>query len=315
MEEKMEPAPETDRFEHDATIMNPPVRSICVLLFWAPGLLSAAESAISVAALPSRIYALAENREGGNPGTVYFYNLPRSPIAPTAIFSTMDGAKTFIAALPETQARKVTPFALQRDFLISAVKANGMFVLDPPDANEGGRTIVAETSAGGGMADNDELRRLFQEDQSDRTPRPGDSINWSVVGPRDQARRARAHELYLASQLRTGADFFRAAMIFQHGQQPEDYLLSHELSIVAACKCESAGKWLAASSEDRFLMAIGRKQRFGTQLTNPIQVDGTVTDALRAELNVPTVAEAEQQRAVLNPGKPAAPTSGIGGAN
>ena len=34
-------------------------------------------------------------------------------------------------------------------------------------------------------------------------------------------------------------------------------------------------------------MAIGRNQRFGTQLSDPIIVDGCITDHLREELGVP----------------------------
>ena len=66
-------------------------------------------------------------------------------------------------------------------------------------------------------------------------------------------------------QLYTGADNYYAAMILQHGEKPEDYLLAHELCIVAISKREAKAKWLAAATEDRFLMMIGHPQRFATQ--------------------------------------------------
>ena len=48
-------------------------------------------------------------------------------------------------------------------------------------------------------------------------------------------------------------------MILQHGGGPEDYLLAHELCVVAIGRGEER-KWLAAASEDRFLMTqLNRK--------------------------------------------------------
>lgn len=125
---------------------------------------------------------------------------------------------------------------------------------------------------------------------------------------RDRARLARTKELYIQNRLQTGTDFFNAALILQHGDLPEDFLLAHELCVVAIMKGKSQAKWLAAASEDRFLMNIGRPQRFGTQYrSDPINapmklypVDPTVTDELRRALNVPTLAEAKAREAELN---------------
>src|SRR5688572_29825013 len=117
------------------------------------------------------------------------------------------------------------------------------------------------------LKDNDELARLFREDQADRTPPEGKAIDWAVVGPRDKARLARVKELYAQNRLQTGADYYHAAMLLQHGDAPEDYLLAHEFCVVAISrgKNDSGTRWLAAASEDRFLMNIGRPQRFATQ--------------------------------------------------
>lgn len=145
--------------------------------------------------------------------------------------------------------------------------------------------------------DNEELARLSQEDQSDRTPEGGKEIDWAVVGPRDKAREMRVKELYAKNMLKTGADYYRAAMILQHSQSPEDYLLAHELCIVAISRGEEQAKWLAAASEDRFLMEIGRPQRFGTQYWLDGQryvMDEGVTDELRRMLDVPPVASAKK---------------------
>lgn len=155
---------------------------------------------------------------------------------------------------------------------------------------------------------NEELARIFKEDQSDRMPKDGKAIDWKIVGPRDKARLARVKELYEQNGLQTGADYFYAAMILQHGEVPEDYLLAHELCVVAISKGEARAKWLAAASEDRFLMNIGRPQRFGTQYRSdgpkaPVllyTMGAGVTDELRRAMEVPPLAEAKAREAEFN---------------
>lgn len=163
----------------------------------------------------------------------------------------------------------------------------------------------AQSASRSALEDNEELIRLYKEDQADRAPRQ--SIDWKVVGPRDQARLKRVEELYAQGRLHTGADYYNAAMVLQHGSAPEDFLLAHEFCVVAISKGEMRAKWLAAASEDRFLMNIGRPQRFGTQYRSdgqgPIrlyEVGPSVTDGLRRALNVPSLAEAKAREAEFN---------------
>ena len=158
------------------------------------------------------------------------------------------------------------------------------------------------------MKDNEELARLYCEDQADRTSANGDEIDWKVVVQRDSARLARVKELYARDELHTGADYYHVAMILQHGDRPDDYLLAHELCIVAIMMGEERAKWLAAASEDRFLMSIERPQRFGTQyrsdqkagLFRLYEVDKNITDAVRREFNVPSLEEAKAREQLMN---------------
>lgn len=157
------------------------------------------------------------------------------------------------------------------------------------------------------LEDNKELAQLYKEDQADRAPVDARSIDWSVVGKRDRARLARVKELYSQNQLQTGADYYHAAMVLQHGEVAEDFLLAHELCVVAIGKGEERAKWLAAASEDRFLTNIGRRQRFGTQYRSDgngpyrlTEVDEGVTDDLRRALNVPSLAASKAREAELN---------------
>ena len=157
------------------------------------------------------------------------------------------------------------------------------------------------------LDDSEELRRLYDEDQADRSPADGKPVDWGVVGPRDHGRLARVKGLFAADRLRTANDYYHAAMILQHGEVPEDYLLAHELCVVAITKGKNDRdtRWLAASSEDRFLMNIERPQRFATQFRwaddGPVElyaIDPSVTDELRRLMGAHSLAEARAHAAL-----------------
>jgi hypothetical protein len=145
-----------------------------------------------------------------------------------------------------------------------------------------------------------ELQRLFDEDQAERTPVPGKVIDWGDLLLKDEARQKRVKELIASGRLSSGADYYHAAMVMQHATEPDDHLLAHDLCVIAISKGEQRAKWLAAASLDRFLVGVGRPQRYGTQYrsNHPSRpaalrpVDPNVPDQLRLELNVPTLQEA-----------------------
>ncbi len=164
--------------------------------------------------------------------------------------------------------------------------------------------------------DNEEVARLYNEDQNDRQTQDGKPIDWQFVGPRDEVRRKRVMSLYASGELKTGHDYFNAGMILQHGTRPEDYLLCHELCVTAVFKATSGdpaswvstAKWLAAASEDRFLLSIGRGQRFGTQFTSvgrnqPWHLDKMepgVSDVMRKIWGVPVLDQAKERERQMN---------------
>src|SRR5688572_8633847 len=157
-------------------------------------------------------------------------------------------------------------------------------------------------------ADHPELARMYAEDQADR--RDAEKIGWEKISERDATRLARAKAIYQADTLKTGGDYYHTAMILQHSHEAADYLLAHELCIVAIGKGDERAKWLAAATEDRFMMDIGRPQRFGTQYRpeppgsdGPIRlykVDDGVTDGLRREFKAPSLEQARAKEAMFN---------------
>ena len=175
--------------------------------------------------------------------------------------------------------------------------------------------VVAAISSSGALlgsqevapSDNAELARMFEEDQADRRPGPN-GIDWAAVKPRDDARLARTKELYAAGALQTGPDWLHAALILQHSEQSDDYLLAHEMCVAALAAGERNARWLAAATEDRFLRSLGRRQRFGTQYEagqeagtfRLAETDPQVTDELRQALGAPTLAEAKARESQFN---------------
>jgi len=151
---------------------------------------------------------------------------------------------------------------------------------------------------------NTEMSRLFDADQAVRTTTNFNKIDWSVVSKQDEERRAATARLLAAGSLHTADDFYHAAFIFQHGSKPDDFLLAHTLAMVAVKKGRRNAIWIASATLDRYLQKIGRPQVYGTQFltakngtTQEPYDRALISDALRAELDVPPQAGQEAQRA------------------
>jgi hypothetical protein len=108
--------------------------------------------------------------------------------------------------------------------------------------------------------------QIYEADQKDREA-PVGGVDWKVVGPRDVARK-RVRELIEEGSVRTGKDYERAAMVFQHGDTPDDILFAHVLGVTSLGKGNARARWLAAASLDRYLHRVEQPQIFGTQFTN-----------------------------------------------
>jgi hypothetical protein len=94
-----------------------------------------------------------------------------------------------------------------------------------------GSAVPSQTpSASPARGDNEEVKRLRDEDQGDRAPTV---IDWSVVTPRDRARLRRVRELFAADGLPTANDYLRSTLILQHGEAPDDFLLAHDFCVAA----------------------------------------------------------------------------------
>jgi len=147
-----------------------------------------------------------------------------------------------------------------------------------------------------------EIDGIYEEDQRVReAPTPGAP---KPVYKSDAEREAATRTLLERGVLFTGKDFEEAAVILQHSHRADDYLLAHTLAMVAMAKGDRDANWIAAASLDRYLMASGKAQIYGTQFLTPQGQPATqepydrqlISDALRKELGVPSRAEQEVQR-------------------
>jgi hypothetical protein len=125
-----------------------------------------------------------------------------------------------------------------------------------------GRAQVSEKPA-----DSAEMLQIYDADQKDREDGNVAGIDWSVVGPRDAARRKRVSELLLQGKIVTGKDYERAAFVYQHGDTSDDILMAHVLAVTSIGKGNLEARWIAAAALDRFLHRVGQPQIFGTQFT------------------------------------------------
>ena len=154
-----------------------------------------------------------------------------------------------------------------------------------------------------------ELATIFADDQGDREH--PEKLGGKRIMERDAARRARVKELLDAHALKTSDDYFRAAMVYQHGTAVADFHASRDLALEAVKLDDKnkEAKWLAAASLDRGLMNEGKPQKYATQFRREgnvwvlYTVDASVSDEERAAWNVPPLAEAKARVERMNAAK------------
>lgn len=151
-----------------------------------------------------------------------------------------------------------------------------------------------------------ELQALKAADQAARqftVPPPPEE--WKKIEAGDLLREERVRQLLHANQVITSKDLDAAALIMQHGGDPDDYLLARELSILSCAK--GGYHSLPALAEDRYLNSIKRLQRFGSQFGwggngeptfRDIDLEGeyVVTDSLRMVFMIAPIALVKEHK-------------------
>jgi len=154
---------------------------------------------------------------------------------------------------------------------------------------------------------NSELRLLVEADQAvrqnlpDLKETPVEELKefWERLSADDARRRARVVEIISAGGARTGDDYFAAALVYQHGDDLDDFAKARDYAAKAVELGNERGRWLAAAAWDRWLVNAGYPQRFGTQyMCSPDcelrEWDESTTNEERARWNVPPLEEAKK---------------------
>jgi tetratricopeptide (TPR) repeat protein len=125
---------------------------------------------------------------------------------------------------------------------------------------------------------------------------------------KDSIRRNRVYELLESNQIVTGKDFYRAAMIYQHGKDSNDYRMAIKLIKTALKLDTTISPWLLAATIDRELMSRKKPQIYGTQYS--MASDGVwklykidslvVNDNERKKYKVPSLAETRERIRLMN---------------
>lgn len=85
------------------------------------------------------------------------------------------------------------------------------------------------------------------------------------MSPRDEARRTQVADILKEARALCPEDLYHAAMVFQHGNTPQHFLLAHVLASAAAIQGHQPSRWLSAATLDRYLGSVDRPQILGTQ--------------------------------------------------
>lgn len=111
-----------------------------------------------------------------------------------------------------------------------------------------------------------ELIKLTEQDQKDRST-PFELTDWNKVNPRDLQRRIRVATIFAEGCFQSSADYASAATIYQHGVTADHYYQAFVWANQAVKLGDKSQVWWTAAALDRYLVKIGQKQLFGTQLS------------------------------------------------
>jgi hypothetical protein len=111
-----------------------------------------------------------------------------------------------------------------------------------------------------------ELAALLHADEDEHNVPPNQTPAFlSARETHDAERRAAASKLLASGKIKTAHDYLGAAQIFTRGSTDADFAQARSLALEAVHRGALTGYLLAAQTWDRWLLATGHPQHFGTQ--------------------------------------------------
>jgi hypothetical protein len=156
-----------------------------------------------------------------------------------------------------------------------AVSIISLAMFSTNDAKAGGDLSFFPCSAKPEIqsARSSELQKLYDDDQSDyrkdiaaNPGAPFDLKKMEKMGTGDLIRRKRVGEILAEGCFKTASDYRNAAMIYQHGNSPDHFFQAYVWSEKAVELGDTKEKQAVAQAVDRYLVSVGHKQLFGSQL-------------------------------------------------
>ena len=112
-----------------------------------------------------------------------------------------------------------------------------------------------------------ELHALYKADQADRRNISGlDKIALQRLSEKDRFRVRRVAEIFAQGCLKSASDYHYAAVVFQHGEVPDHFYQAYVWAYKSFEMGNSAAGVVAAYGIDRYMMAQGYRQLYGTQV-------------------------------------------------
>lgn len=123
-----------------------------------------------------------------------------------------------------------------------------------------------------------QLAYAYETDQTDRmTLKTYLGLFEDTMAKRDSLRLEQAISLYADQQISQPMDKFHAAFIFHHSKKPSNFEIAHTLASEAAAVSELqhhyVAQWLAKATYDRWMVSLGKPQKYGTQDKLSISVE------------------------------------------
>lgn len=119
------------------------------------------------------------------------------------------------------------------------------------------------------------LEYAYKTDQSDRKELKSFIGYFSKLKERDSIRLKQIRENYNQDKLSKPIDKFHAAFVFHHSDNSKDYKIASELAEEAAnsqkLKNNYTVQWLKKASFDRYMVSIGKPEKYNTQ--NNLSID------------------------------------------
>lgn len=121
------------------------------------------------------------------------------------------------------------------------------------------------------------LEYAYRTDQADRQELRSFVSFMSKLEERDHERLEQVRKLYSQDKISTPIDKFHAAFVFHHSDNSNDYRIASQLAADAAqneaLKDNYTVQWLQKASYDRYMLSIGKPEKYNTQNTFSLDVN------------------------------------------